>query len=179
MLHYLTPLFFRSKNGWNNNPNALQLERTYRQILFHSQLKGIGGNCEAIDSTTILALPSNKSERESTRSLFAIDFSLARKFDMDIPAVIEEHDYFIQYSPSLSENLNHVVAYICGYVIRMVQKKIRCGQCLEAIQDSLKNVSDSTKLLSRKDRGKRILKFIIYSALLYWSLFCRWFVMAR
>ncbi|KAG5872970.1 hypothetical protein JTB14_027649 [Gonioctena quinquepunctata] len=96
ILNSRSPVAKGSRNGWNNNPNALQMQHTYRKLLFHAQVKGIGGNCSVINSTTILALPSNINEKNSReKNSFIVDYSVARKYNIDeneLFTSIEDHD---------------------------------------------------------------------------------------
>lgn len=74
------------------------MQHTYRKLLFHTQVKGVGGNCSVIDSTTIMALPSNIKEKKEKADPFVIDYSVARKYNVDNNELfisIEDHDYDI------------------------------------------------------------------------------------
>lgn len=70
-------LFFsaiRSKSYFNNNPNAVQLEASYKRLIVHSEIKSTKyANCTILDDTKILfvsskAIHKNQLEEDLTET---------------------------------------------------------------------------------------------------------------
>lgn len=58
----------------------------------------------------------------------------------------------------MNEFTENVISYISGFVIKVIQKQIRCSACIEALRFSEVDEADRTlKLISRKTRGGLII----------------------
>jgi hypothetical protein len=55
----------------------------------------------------------------------------------------DDHDYCdVSNAMKLSEYKEAAISYIAGYVVKMVEKKIHCPQCLAALITSKENIPD-------------------------------------
>lgn len=144
-------LYFRSRNGWINNPNCLQFIRTYKRLLLHQDVRSNTGNCIAQDQTSILTVTSTKRPLEMTE----INFS--RRTDKVVEEIKTKINIFLPIQ--LNEFSENVISYISGFVVKVVQKEIKCSTCIEALRFSEDiDESDTTlKLISRKSNGGLIL----------------------
>lgn len=109
------------------------------------------GNCIAQDQTNILTVSSTNKKNEITDvhlnriSENADAEDLEQKIKIFLPACLDE----------FAEN---VIAYIAGFVIRMVERKVRCSLCREALRFGEADECDTTlKLIVRKSRGGLVL----------------------
>jgi hypothetical protein len=75
-------LFFsaiRSALGYNNNPTAKQFSAAYKQLLIRHEIKGVGGNCLPLDSTSILYVTRDVITDKSLLHNDVLDVSVARR----------------------------------------------------------------------------------------------------
>ena len=140
-------LFFgavRASGGWNNNPTALQFRSAYKQLIMKHQITGGRGNCIPQDDTEMLSNFEDNSNRRSSR--IEIDqVTIVRKYDLALrpEPVTTDHDYCDAPNVmELSEFKSAAISYIAGYVVRMVQKKIRCLKCLAALTTTKEKIPD-------------------------------------
>lgn len=133
-------LFFsmiRKHGGFNNNPNAVQFKGAYRRALNHLSLKsGFTGNAVPLDNFPILTVSSVKtinstiagarheeetstSDRSSTDSSVEIDHDYISLLDKNIS--------------NLSEDIELIVGYIAGWVVRGITKKLKCETCITSL----------------------------------------------
>lgn len=158
--------FFRCRNGWNNNPTPLQFKYSLRRLLLHSRVDGQGGNCRLIDSTVVLSV-SSKTGKVSE----PIDYSLVKKYGLELDDMVlhDNEEYNVtKFFISLNEMASDVVAYIAGYVIKMLLNRNLCPDCLDSgvflnINEEIRHY----KLINRKDRGWFYFLINIHNLLLH------------
>ena len=146
-------LFFcamRSSLGANNNPTAREFTNSYRKMIIRHEIRGVGGNCTAQDSTTILHVSSHLNKvRDSSDT---DDLHLIRKYDLSVRRpTATDHDYAdIPNFSELSTYKMAVIPYIAGYTVRMVRRQLKCEECAEALTtgELMKG-----SFLEKKDRG--------------------------
>lgn len=148
----LISCIFRSRNGWNNNPNCLQFMRTYKRLLVHQDLRSNTGNCIAQDQTNILTFTSTREKLDITK------VHMLRNREEDNVEEIEE-DVKLSLPIHFNEYSENVITYISGFVIRKIQKRIKCPKCIEALHfsEDIDYMENSLKLINRKSKGGLLL----------------------
>ena len=139
-------LFFsavRACGGWNNNPTTRQFVVAYKQLLMRHNVEGGRGNCTPQDDTEILNSVQDQHEINSVPTGIS-NVAIARRYDLEMsqPAA-DDHDYCdVSNAMELSEYKEAAISYIAGYVVKMVEKKIHCPQCLAALTTSKESIPD-------------------------------------
>ncbi|CAB4024443.1 Hypothetical predicted protein, partial [Paramuricea clavata] len=139
-------LFFsavRACDGWNNNPTTRQFVAAYKQLLMRHNIEGGRGNCTPQDDTEILNSVQDQHEINSVATGIS-DVAIARRYDLELrrPAA-DDHDYCdVSNAMELSEYKEAAISYIAGYVVKMVEKKIHCPQCLAVLTTSKESIPD-------------------------------------
>jgi len=140
---YLETFFsaIRSRNGLNNNPNALQFQTSYKRLLIRHELKEFqNGNC-LFDNVEILSVSSRK---ENLKCLIG-------NFNMLQSTVEFDHDY-VSTCFALSTFIEEVVSYISGFVSHKLMSIIDCSICKNQL------LGESMPLLLKlKNRGPFII----------------------
>ena len=139
-------LFFsavRASGGWNNNPTTRQFIAAYKQLLMRHNIKGGRGNCIAQDETEILNSVKDQCEINSSPTGIS-DVAIARRYDMELRQPESgDHDYCdVPNVVELSEYKEAAISYIAGYVVRMVEKKIHCMECIAALTTTREEIPD-------------------------------------
>ncbi len=148
----------RAGLGANNNPTVLQFEASFKRLLTHQQIKTSHGNASPQDDTSLLMGQSSLSPAmndimPSRRSLCS-DMNSSSHSDSD---TVEDFELDM-YCHGVSKYKEAVVTYIAGYVVRMVEKKIHCEVCLDALTGSLEeNVRSCLTLLNRKNVSRSLI----------------------
>ena len=137
-------LFFsavRACGGWNNNPTTRHFIAAYKQLLMRHNIKGGCGNCTAQDETAILDSVRDQCEINSVPTSIS-DVAIARRYDMQArEPESSDHDYCdVPNVVELSEYKEAAISYIAGYVVRMVEKKIHCVECIAALTTTKENI---------------------------------------
>uniref|UniRef100_A0A1Y1K320 THAP-type domain-containing protein n=4 Tax=Photinus pyralis TaxID=7054 RepID=A0A1Y1K320_PHOPY len=146
-------LFFsaiRAHTGFNNNPTARQFKSAFKKLLIQAEFKNSSnGNCVPLECFSILHCSST---RESTRAVEIINETCFKKThtddDLDVYDDITDHNY-VQLPGQLTEFTKQIVAYMGGFVVRKLLKKIKCEECIEALTSSVQNVP----LIALRDKG--------------------------
>lgn len=130
----------RSRGGFNNNPNALQLKSAYKHLLIRHELKEFdNGNCLS-DSLEILHVSSNSK-------MFKCPIANEEIENSDEETLIFEHDYINTFW-QLTPYIDNIVQYIAGYICNKLYKIITCDFCKNQL------LGDKMPLLSElKNRG--------------------------
>jgi len=142
-------LFFacvRSHVGANDNPSCRQFEVIFKRFLVHQDIRVTNGNCTPRDATCFLAMSSGVLK--STKRKHHCESILKISSHEDIP----DAGHLLQ---SLSEYKENVIAYISGYVVKMVEKSISCEECILSLH-STGGSMDHFGLLQRKKYGRLI-----------------------
>ena len=139
-------LFFRAvqaSGGRNNNPTTSQFIAAYKQLMMRHNIEGGRGNYPPQDYTEILNRMNDQCEINSQPTGIS-DVAIARRYDLELrqPAATD-HDYCdVSNAIELSEYKEAAISYIAVYVVRMVEKKIHCPQCIPALTTSKESVPD-------------------------------------
>lgn len=144
-------LFFcsiRSRNGWNNNPSALQFMRAFKKLLLYADVKIQDGNCRLLDATHTLVVCSGS---KNDIVLKHMDISSMRRCEIDLSKT--ENYNCIPQIFSLSEYSYNVVTYIAGYVIKMLARTSYCVECFDLLLAN-SNVNNSNyNFIKRRNLG--------------------------
>ena len=123
----------RSKGGWNNNPNSMQLKYTLRQMLFRNAVKGSkNSNC--------------KDFSESFTSGIILIFHKRKHRSPLVEETPENDSGFIPEEQLLVEQLEgrghsefmkniYILFYISGYIVTKLIILISCTACKSSLID--------------------------------------------
>lgn len=156
-------LFFgsvRAAGGCNNNPTVRQFTAVYKRMLMRHNVKGGLGNCVVRDDTSLLpCVEPNDTTVDSTCDSY--DAAVARFYDLrNRQPLVDDHDYAdVPNFCNISEYKHAAVAYISGFVVRMVRKRLSCAQCLLALERS------DTAATMEVDIGTTFLEFKTHGGL--------------
>lgn len=137
----------RMRGGYNNNPSAKQFCSAYKKLLIHNQVSGSQyGNCISILDQTELSIVNVGPDS-------IIDSSTeTENVDSNITMSVE-HNYLETIS-RLTPFVENVSAYIAGFVVKQVIKKINCSICIQFL--SSKNTENL--LINLKNRNNALIK---------------------
>lgn len=126
----------------NNNPTVRQFQRIMKKLLIHNEIcGGRGQNCDDSDVPSVLTV-SSVPPKDAASEMDQIDDD----FDFNTLDFLEH-----------SEFKDSVLFYISGYVVKMVQKKLNCNICAEALTEDInQRAKNHQALLRRKKFGKLI-----------------------
>ena len=148
-------LFFgaiRSSGGFNNNPTAQQFTAAYKRLLLRSSIEGQNGNCQKQDKTDILEAISD-SFKTKDKTVTINDAAIIRKYGLQGECDNQNKEDLSDAPklPIISEFKTAAITYVAGYVVRMVEKKIKCYTCCKALGS--KDHDAESSFLSLKDNG--------------------------
>ena len=137
----------RQRNGWSYNPTALQFRYAYRALLLHGgrAILNFNGNCKPQDETVILTLSNKAIEKAHNNGTSAKN-------------VLDETDGTVSEKP-IHEGciiLDCIVcraslAYIAGFYVYSLQKKITCEDCRSALESSDEDPCSDDSLIQLKN----------------------------
>jgi len=133
----------RSRGGFNNNPTALQFESSFKRLLVHTEIMtSSGANCVVMDMTKILWVSSSTS-KPVENSNFYLDMLCAEIEDDDINFNTNQFNV-------LQQVVEDIVAYIAGFIVRKLSRKLICDECTEVLT---RTNTESVSLINIKSRG--------------------------
>lgn len=146
----------RARNGWNNNPSALQFMRTFRKLILHANISERGGSCQVIDTTSVLSVTIGQHTQNKN-----IDIANIRKQAIEYEAFTKDHNYDVAlHHITISEFCDNVVNYMGGYVLKMMARTIYCEECLDLLVLKDLNMENAkSKLIRRRDLGNFLVIF--------------------
>ena len=153
----------RGKNGFNNNPDIIQLKSSLRKILLRNSIIGSKhANCLTFESSSAGSIFSLKWNKRNA--------PLSEKNDLTDDEKIFVKELSTKLSScSISYYKEAILGYIAGFVVRKIVGKISCPECANALHfDSSKaTIQDHhyshftglpyLSLISLKNRGGLIL----------------------
>jgi len=141
-------------HGWNNNPSAKQFKESYRKILHLANVSvPLSANCIPKDDTVLL-------KYESTNNVQAIEEHVQENVGTNLEElsnpIFIEHNYFLVNNERVNEYADEIIAYISGYIVKIIIEKILCSDCkqLLVLSNTEKQSDRTSKLIQRKNRGK-------------------------
>lgn len=135
-------LFFcavRRCGGWCPNPTCQQFVSAYKKLLIHHEVKSTNGNAAMLDKTSILTIKSTKTARLGRygKDIFdkVANARIAKKYSLDVAKDDDSSDLKFPdlLLPEITMFSCSAVAYICGFTIRKVFRKIACECCRNAL----------------------------------------------
>jgi len=107
----------KSRGGFNNNPNAIQIKSAYKRLLVRHQVSGSEyGNCSTIDTAIILFVSSN--QKKGADAIYN-DTNLEEN-----NSIFNENDHDYNYRvPEFEEFAVDIVKYTSGSIVRKIKKK--------------------------------------------------------
>lgn len=148
-------LFFcnvRAHGGSNNNPTARQFQSFYKKLLCHVEIKNCNtGNCVELEQISILNCSSAiQTINTTTQGSLSDDDTDCR--ELNVSSVLD-FDHFCKTLPQLTEFCDQVITYISGYVVRAIQKQIKCDECKNALVLQKPENDRTYELVTFKDKG--------------------------
>jgi hypothetical protein len=130
----------RQAGGWNNNPSAKQYCAIHRALLTRTGITaGLQGNVTPQDDTVLITVPQSQA---ATSELFSDPLHV---------------NWQSAFSHTLTPFIENVAEYIAGWVIRKLQKKLSCSECLVALTTSASVHNAGSSLLEIKNNGGLII----------------------
>ena len=156
-------LFFsavRSRGGWNNNPSAVHFKAAWKRLLTHQQIREVtSGNCTPQADCPILAISASIRDHERVDVMSAAELRLKDTMrDLcDVPATDSSISQMATFDfGNLSDFSQNVIAYIAGFVVRSLHKRLTCNECSAVLTSAKSTVNESEagcSLIKTKDRG--------------------------
>ena len=114
----------RSKGGWNNNPNVLQLKYAFWHLLLRNKIAASkNANCQVFEQNTIIPFFSR-----SVSSTERNGESCEIQSDSDLAGILTKSDCMHH-----TDFIENVLYYISGFIVAKLFKHINCQfykQCL-------------------------------------------------
>lgn len=121
-------LFFcniRAHGGSNNNPTARQFVSAYKKMLVHVEIKDSDrGNCTALEEISIL----NCSSAVERINLSTMRYDVSQENAEEEDEEFDEMNYM-----HFSDFSKQSIAYIAGFIVKQLIKKIKCDICVSAL----------------------------------------------
>lgn len=144
----------RSRGGWNNNPNALQLRWALRQLLQVTSVKSsVSANCMDFDTFCTPAFEF----RSEKRSMIDKNSQGEKSFDFLLECVNRV---------ALSDYAENVLYYIAGFITRRMVNSSNCQDCINILLFRNETVSDHS-YSSPIEKYKRFTNFTSNGGLVY------------
>lgn len=157
----------RSRGGHNDNPTARQFESSYKRLLGHVEIK-ISKNANATEQSNcnILKMSSSKIKIPDPFPNITCVNPHLRSLNLEIQKIMDEEYEDCDYDSDEDEDLRNVhtdvclnryisniVTYIAGFVKRTLKKKIKCENCLTALDGESYELQENKSFILRKNRG--------------------------
>ena len=148
----------RQRNGWSYNPTALQFMFAYRTLLLHNgkTILNNGMNCQPQDETVLLTV-SNKALSNAqigTESESVKEHSILDETDKQVLERTIHDGCVIQDCNVCRASL----AYIAGFYVHSLQKKIKCEECSNALESSEEDQCTDKSLIVIKNYTENALE---------------------
>lgn len=119
----------RSKGGWNNNPNVLQLKYAIRNMLMRNAITA-SKNANCVDFTgcnNIIPIFHSKKHIPDEDQPQHNEVSISSA-DTDIDSICAHLN-----EDGHGEFLSNVLFYIAGYIVSKLNKKLQCTECKKCL----------------------------------------------
>jgi hypothetical protein len=128
----------RSKGGWNNNPNCLQIKYALRQLLMRNSVTASkNANCidfEENKTTIIIPILHKIKHRSPLIEMFTQDQNADTPDALNSQETAEENFMYEQlHQNSHSDFISNILFYIGGYIVSTLEKKLTCQACKECL----------------------------------------------
>lgn len=131
----------RLRNGWSHNPTPVQFKYAFRQLLLHA-------GPDILQSTTANATAQDPT-KQLTLSLDVINSSVANSFSSaaeedstsSVNELFSDNQGFLPSTTHCVTPLRclicrNIVYYIAGFIVRKMNKVIKCQTCLQVLFSS-------------------------------------------
>lgn len=139
----------RSKGGWNNNPNSLQLKYALRKMLFRNAVKASkNSNCIEFSDISCGIIPIFHRRKHSAPLLEKNVPTANNGFtpaEQKLAEQLEEKEH--------SEFVENVLYYISGHIVSKLVKSVTCPACKNCLISS--SLSSPSQLLDHDYFGSR------------------------
>ena len=139
----------RGKNGFNNNPDVVQLRSSLRRILLRNAIVSSKyANCTPFDAQSVGSVYSLKWSKRCSPVMETV--ATDEQDDTDCNLLFAQLDSF-----TLTAYQENIITYIAGFVLRKVMKKISCAVCASTLIEQDLSISSPTNLdlIVSKNRG--------------------------
>ena len=118
----------RSKGGWNNNPNVLQLKYAFRKLLLRNRITASqNANCQVFEQNTIIPVFKNSTfSAERAQQVCEI------QSEPEIATILNQIDC-MQHT----EFIENILYYISGFIVAKMIKDINCQFCKQCLLGTL------------------------------------------
>lgn len=151
----------RHHGGHNSNPTARQFKAAMKKILVHAEIRDEqSGNCIPLEHISILHVSSEKRISKS-EVVLNMTTRLSRMIDstMILTNICEnesedqfhfvfDHNYLTNVT-EISEFSNNIIEYIAGYIVKQLQKKLYCEECLRVLTIQSSNTNNFVYAVNR------------------------------
>lgn len=143
-------------HGWNNNPSAKQFKESYRKILHLANVSvPLSANCIPKDDTVLLKYESTNDIQDVEEDV--VQQNVEINVEEFVNFIFIEHNYFIANNKRVNEYFDEIIAYISGYIVKIIVKKINCLDCKQLLLPNTQNQSDrNNKLIQRKNNKNKL-----------------------
>lgn len=138
----------RSHGGFNNDPTVRQFKSAFKKIIIHTEVSAPStGNYIPLEEMSILHVSSAK---KAVNVINNSSCSSVRRWT-DILYTDENHDYIENISYTTEFSIN-VIVYIAGFIVRKIQRTVKCTECLKVLLSTSKETTYHA-LIRNKSRG--------------------------
>lgn len=125
----------RSKGGYNNNPTIKQFKSAYIRLLCHHDIMtSDNANCISLDETHILNVSSARNKYVSIINSFSYENNNDDGYS--VATTPEVNVCLREYPSKINYYISDIVGYISGFVVKKLEQKIKCEDCIIAIRNN-------------------------------------------
>ena len=116
----------RGKNGFNNNPNVVQLKSSLCKVLLRNSIIGSkNANCLTFDEHAAGSIFSRRWNNRNSPPAEKPELEDDKQFISDISSKLDSY-HLLSYKDAL-------LGYLAGFVVRKILKNISCPTCASAL----------------------------------------------
>ena len=121
----------RSRGGWNNNPNCLQLKYALRQMMMKNAITASkNANCMDFETNTIIPIFHRKKHKAPLSEGMDENVNTQGQDEEDV----EENLMFERLDQNMhSDFISNILFYIGGYIVKKLIKKLTCEECKKCL----------------------------------------------
>lgn len=123
----------RSKGGWNNNPNCVQLKYALRQMMMKNAITASkNANCVDFETNTIIPIFHMKKHKAPLSE--GMDETTQGQDDEEA----EENLMFEHLDQNIhSDFISNILFYIGGFIVKKLTTKLTCEKCKKCLVGSI------------------------------------------
>ena len=120
----------RSRGGWNNNPNCLQMKYALRKMMMRNAITA-SQNANCVDFTGSNGIIPVFHKRKHNSDDSQAEITTVQENSPEINHMLEHLD-----QEQHSEFVSNVLYYIAGYIVSQMINKISCAECKRCLISS-------------------------------------------